>query len=120
MKAFANPYHHLDHKGRLAGAFSEPEHVRESGPQVSMRRWVGASMEMTPGSHIKENPKTRPGLDAQADVFWKFSSEPVDIHAPHGPILFHYMDAFKTKELLAVKGDAVPLEELAKQRIDAI
>lgn len=119
MRLAANPYHHIDHRGRLAGACDEPEPLRPSGPQVSHRRLIGAERKETEGSFVKEDKRT--GVQAHSDLFFAFSAEPVDVHAPHGPILFHYMDLIKNAEVLVAEKDgSMPMDALAEQRIAAI
>lgn len=117
MLLFANPYFQLDHRDRLAGACPMPEPVRPAGPTPPLRRHVGASLEMTAGSYVPENPAA--GLDAQADTFWLFSPDPV-LAEGHEHFWQHRLTA-PAEAIASLDGsEDPPIAELAAERLACI
>lgn len=115
MLVIPNPYHCLDHKSRLAGAFPEVEDLRD-GTKMPLRRHVGARLEMVEGSYRKGNPEA--GIGPSADTYWLFNADPVEVFA-EGQMVGNYLAAIRSGELLDASS-GVPTAELAKARAAAI
>lgn len=121
LQLFPNPYHHLDHKGRLAGVAVELEPLR-AGHVRPLSRKIGAKLQMTEGSYVPgsvERGEEGPGIGRQsrADLFHVFSDEPVTIEC-HESLVAPYQAMLKRGEVL--DGIDVPLDDLAKARLDCI
>jgi hypothetical protein len=88
LRVHPNPYLHLDHEGRPAGAcpFDPDEH------DGSSLRYVGATRVTT--ETRREDP--RRGITAQHDYTWEFSKEAVVV-----PATDYYRRAIRSGELLA-------------------
>jgi hypothetical protein len=128
ITVFANPYHALDHEGRLAGACPEGE--------KPYKRRVGATPQITKGSHKPDsadiglrikvadrqgNLGAAPLIMSRADLWWKFSADPIAIVVEeHGALDQYYGQRVRHGELLAADGDSVPLDALAAARASAI
>lgn len=119
IKLFPNPYHHIDHKGRLAGIAFELEAVRD-GRAVARHRLIGAKLTMVDGSYVPDTVDRNIeglGVLGHGDVFHLFNDEPVEVVCADehvGPYQFQA----KNGELFIA--DDVPLEGLAAARLDAI
>ena len=73
---FPNPYHHLDHKGRLAGIAFQLE------PRAPHRRLIGARISMVDGSYVPDSVERdieSLGVLGHGDVFHFFGDEPVAV-----------------------------------------
>mgnify|MGYP003553216097 FL=1 len=111
---FPNPYHHLDHKGRLAGIAFQLE------PRAPHRRLIGARISMVDGSYVPDSVERdieSLGVLGHGDVFHFFGDEPVAVQCADehvGP----YQAQAKAGEIFLC--DEVPLEGLAAARLDAV
>jgi len=115
MLLFANPYHVLDAKGRLAGACPMAEPVRP-GTVAPARRFIGARHKMTEGSYVEENLEA--GIPGRGDTYFVFDVDPVKVIA-EGPDEHFYLTRFQHQDLFEAT-DGVPLAKLATARAEII
>lgn len=107
MKIYPNPYHHLDHKGRLAGACPmEPAH------RAGQRSFVCAELVLVG----KEERKGDPRGDREEYAF-TFSAEPMSISADPG---WYYMQRARSGEVFAPRDGKAPMAEWRAARAAAI
>jgi hypothetical protein len=107
MKVYCNPYCHLDHKGRLAGACPmEPTH------RAGERSYVCADMAMA-GKVVRKND---PRGDREDYVF-AFTAEPMSIDADPG---WYYMQRARSGEVFAPRDGKPPMDAWLKARAEAV
>lgn len=111
---FPNPYHALDHKGRLAGAAFELEPPRAGG--VPLNRKIGAQLHLVDGSYKPGNEGLR--IYPTGDVFHMFSVDAVDVVCE--PMLVADYNAMIARGEVLSAADGLPLEALATARLAAI
>jgi hypothetical protein len=114
---FPNPYGHLDHKGRLAGACLQAEGPRSATTKPA-RKFVGAELKMVDGSY---RPDSADGyLKSRSDTFFVFDcGAPVELKVDSQQAAwFTQRDA--NDELFVCKGaEDLPIERLASARLKA-
>lgn len=118
LYVFPNPYGHLDHKGRLAGACPQAEGRRQDGAKPS-RKLVGAELKMVPGSY-ESRDVDGDYRQSRADVFFQFDAVgPVAVNV-ETDIAGWYDQRHKNGEVFVCEGaDALPIEALASARLKA-
>lgn len=118
---FPNPYAHVDHKGRLAGACPQVDGPRPQTVAYNPKH-IGATLCMTEGSYINSEAEGRgPGgpRKSRADLYFKFDAiVPVELEVT--PELSQFYLARKNDgSIFMCKPGVVPFEELAMARLAA-
>lgn len=118
LHVFPNPYGHLDHKGRLAGACPQAEGRRQDGAMPS-RKLVGAELKMVAGSY-ESRDVDGDYRKSRADVFFQFDAvAPVAVNV-ETDLAGWYEQRHKNGEVFVCESaDALPIEALASARLKA-
>ena len=109
MKVYPNPYHCLDHTGRLAGACPmEPTH------RAGMRTYVCASLVSLNRAELNDNKTLDADTrDAREHHGFVFSAEPLAITADPG---WYYMQRARAEEVFMPRDGKPPMAQWAAVR----
>ena len=113
MKVYPNPYQHLDHTGRLAGACPmEPTH------RAGTRAFVCAEVVLVNKKALDDDK----GLDAETKAArehygFTFSTEPMSISADPG---WYYMQRARSGEVFAPRDGKPPMAQWTAARAKAV
>jgi hypothetical protein len=113
LSLFPNPYAHLDHEGRLAGACPMGESLRAITVLPS-RRYIGARIEQL---RYEKRPAGT-GQQSRASLRFVFGVEPVEVSFTDPMLEAFYGHRMRTREVLAA--GPKQLDELAAARVKAI
>jgi hypothetical protein len=124
---FPNPYGHIDHNGDLAGGCQEAEEPRAITAMPANRK-IGATLTMVEGSLVVGEQHARGDgypRGAKADYEWRFDAQaPIAIQVtPNTESFYHrrFSENGTPPCLFKCEGpEDLPLEKLARARIDAI
>lgn len=114
MKLYPNPYHHLDHKGRLAGACPmEPTHRAGTRAYVCAEMLCVNKAELDDDKSLKDDPDARGMREHHG---FTFSVEPMNISADPG---WYYMQRARSGEVFAPRDGKPPMALWAFARAKA-